>query len=391
MVKYSLGIDMSFKSFHACLTAIGHDQQVKVKASTTFSNNEEGFKLLINWINKHYKQKDLPLVIVMEATGVYYERCALTLFLAGYKVSVVLPNVAKKFLGSLGQKSKNDKIDAKGLSRMGAERRLEEWRPMDDFFYILRSYTRQHESLQQTKTILNNQKHAVENQSHCNELVHKQLEQLIETIEDQLKELSKAIAGHIDSNKEVSERVKGICKIKGVGILTVSVIIAETNGFALFKNIPQVISYAGYDIIEDQSGKHVGKTKISKHGNGHIRRALHMPALQAGNWEGSVFENLRQRIFERTKIKMKAYTAVQKKLLATIYTLWKKNEEFDKDFQNKEKEKQTEEQEQELSSLVSLEKAGKPAKKVVPKKSELHKVNIPMEPSQYASSLVMQK
>lgn len=71
MVKYSLGIDMSFKSFHACLSAIGHDQQVKVKASTTFSNNEEGFKLLINWINKHYKQKDLPLVIMMEATGVY--------------------------------------------------------------------------------------------------------------------------------------------------------------------------------------------------------------------------------------------------------------------------------------------------------------------------------
>jgi transposase len=139
MQKYSLGVDMSFKTFHVCLSVIEDDQQVKVKASTSFSNNTEGFKLLIGWINRHYKQKELPLSIVMEATGVYYERCALTLFLAGYKVSVVLPNVAKKFLGSIGQKSKNDKIDAKGLSRMGAERKLDEWRPMEDYFYTLRS------------------------------------------------------------------------------------------------------------------------------------------------------------------------------------------------------------------------------------------------------------
>jgi len=273
MQKYSLGIDMSFKTFHACLSVIEHDQQVKVKASTSFSNNPQGFKLLIAWINKHYKQKELPLLIVMEATGVYYERCALTLFLAGYNVSVVLPNVAKKYFQSIGQKSKNDKIDAKGLARMGAERKLNEWQPMEDFFYTLRSYTRQHEGLQQTRTLLNNQKHAVENQAHPNELVLNQLQQLVDTIEGQIKELFKAINGHVATNKEVSDKVKAICEIKGVGILTIAVILAETNGFALFKNIPQLVSYAGYDVIEDQSGKHIGKTKISKRGNGHIRRA----------------------------------------------------------------------------------------------------------------------
>ncbi len=301
MVKYSLGIDMSFKSFHVCLSAIEQDQQVRVKASGSFFNNEEGFRLLEKWIGKHHKQAQLPLVVVMEATGVYYERCALYLHQTGYAVSVVLPNKAKKFLASIGYKTKNDKIDAKGLSRMGAERNLDKWQPMDDFFYTLRSYSRQHESLQQTKTIINNQKHAVENQSQPNALVESQLDRLIDTIDQQLKQLSKVIDEHINSNKEVSEKVKGICKIKGVGTFTIAVVIAETNGFALFKNIPQLISYSGYDVVENQSGKHVGKTKISKHGNGHIRRALHMPALHAGNWEGSVFQNLNQRIFERTK------------------------------------------------------------------------------------------
>ena len=272
---------------------------------------------------------------------------------------------------------------------MGAERKLVEWQPKNDFFYVLRSYTRQNESLQQTKTIINNQKHAEENQSHVNELVIKQLEHLIETIEGQLKELFKAISKHIESNDEVAKIVEGICKIKGVGMLTAAVILAETNGFTLFKNIPQVTSYAGYDVIEDESGKHIGKTKISKHGNGHIRRALHMSALIAGNWEGSIFEDLNHRVFERTKIKMKGYVAVQKKLLTTIYTLYKNKTAFDKNYRNKIQQKQqAEEQEQMSSSLVSLEKAGEPAKKVVPKKSELHKVNKPIEQSQLAPSLV---
>ncbi len=52
-----------------------------------------------------------------------------------------------------------------------------------------------------------------------------------------------------------------ICDIKGVGTLTVATVVAEANGFDLIKNIPQLISYAGYDVVEDQSGKRIGKTK----------------------------------------------------------------------------------------------------------------------------------
>jgi hypothetical protein len=43
------------------------------------------------------------------------------------------------------------------------------------------------------------------------------------------------------------------------------------------------------------------------------------------------FLNLYNRVYERTKFKMKAYTAVQRKLLILIYTLWKKNEAFKND------------------------------------------------------------
>lgn len=50
-----------------------------------------------------------------------FEACALFLFKAGYEVSVVLPNKAKQYLRAIGLKTKNDKIDASGLARMGVE------------------------------------------------------------------------------------------------------------------------------------------------------------------------------------------------------------------------------------------------------------------------------
>ena len=62
---------------------------------------------------------------------------------------------------SLGLKSKNDHIDAKGLARMGCEQKLDEWSPLSPFYHKLRTYTRLHEDIQQKKTETINQLHAL--------------------------------------------------------------------------------------------------------------------------------------------------------------------------------------------------------------------------------------
>ena len=115
--------------------------------------------------------------------------------------------------------------------------------------------------------------------------------------------MEKAIVAHLNKDAEVSRLVEGITLIKGVGALTVAIILAETNGFALFKNIPQLISFGGYDVVENQSGKHVGKTRISKQGNGHIRRCLHLPALSVVRCKQSPFIELFNRTLQRHGVK----------------------------------------------------------------------------------------
>jgi len=269
------------------------------------------------------------LNVVIEATGVYHERFALGLQEAGCCVSVVLPNKAKKYMESVGIKTKNDRIDAKGLARMGCEQRLEEWTPLSPFYQKLRTYTRLHEDIQQKKTDTANQLHALKHSAVQIKDAIKILEQLISVFDKELAKIKKLIEDHVNSNAEVKQRIENICSIKGLGLLSVATVIAETNGFELFENIPQVINYAGYDVIEDQSGKRVGKTKISKKGNSHIRRILHMPVLNMMTYEVGAMPALFTRTFDKHRIKMKSYVAIQKKLLILIYTLWKKNEKFD--------------------------------------------------------------
>ena len=359
MLKYSVGLDVSSKKIDGCFSVIDTMQKVTIKSTIAIANNRNGFKMLEEWIKKHHKESTVPLVICMEATGVYYESCALYLFDKKHKVSVVLPNKAKKYLQAIGLKSKNDSIDAKGLAQMGAEQALKLWQPLGKYFYELRQYTRQYQNIQEQKTVIKNQLHSLENGMYNNKTVAGQLKNIIKLFEKQLNELGKKIETHISSNPEIQQKTINICKMKGIATLSLATVLAETNGFELFENTKQLVSYAGYDVTENQSGNRVGRTKISKKGNARIRRILFMPALTAVGCKQKPFVDLYNRTFEKHGIKMKSYVAVQKKILSIIYSLWKNNQEYNPDINY------VQEKERELNSLPAFEKGIKNSLKQV--------------------------
>lgn len=353
MLKYAVGLDVSSKDIHACLSVIDAEQRVKVISSKVIDNTPKGYDTLMIWIDKNRKHKDLPLVIGMEATGIYHEECAYYLYDKKYSVCIVLPNYAKKYLQASGLKSKNDRIDAKGLAQMFAERAFALWEPMDKFYYHLRGLTRQYESLQEMKTSIDNQLSAAKRSAFKNKEVIKQLQETIKFLKKKIAQMEKQINTYLKSNKEIEDKVENVLAITGMGVLTLAVLLSETNGFLLFKNGRQLISYSGYDVVENQSGSHRGKTKISKKGNSHIRRSLFFPAFTAVSHKCKPFLNLYNRTFEKHKTKMKSYVAVQKKLLVIVFAIWKKNVRFTEDYINE----NTREKELVSSSLVSLAQA----------------------------------
>lgn len=330
-IRYGVGLDVAMKKFDVCLSAIDVEGRVAVKATTHFSNTPAGFKALSQWVQKHLRSS-VAVSYVMEATGVYYEALAFQLHQQGHRVSVVLPTKAKKYKQALGLRSKTDKIDARGLAQMACEQCLAVWHPLSKAFYELRTLTRHLEALSAQITRIKNQLHAQSFARFENREVTRCLKEQLRLLEKQKQQLTRRMHQVVEGDQELKSQCEQICRIKGVSTQTVAVVVAETGGFALFENTSQLVSYAGYDVVEDQSGRHRGKTKISKQGNGHIRRSLHMPALSVVRFRQSPFRALYERLYERTKVKMKAYVAVQKKLLILIYTLWKKDIPYDPAF-----------------------------------------------------------
>ena len=330
-LKYAIGIDIAKQDFKACMSVINTNQQVKVKASRSFENNPTGFTALRRWVSKHTKES-LPVTYVMEATGIYYEQLAWFLYQHGCPCSVLLPNHAKGYLRSIGLKSKNDKIDAQGLSRMAAERFLPLWQPLCRSLYLLRSLTRLHEGLTRQRTMLNNQLLASDHSMYELKAVRQGLQATLKAIDKQIALTEKQIKQLIAQDSSLQTKYQNISRIKGIGLLTFAVVVAETNGFALFDNQAQLVSYAGYDVVENQSGKRVGKTRISKQGNARIRRVLHLPALCVVRYQEPALKALYERVYQRSGIKMKGYVAVQKKLLCLIYALWKKDQPYDPNY-----------------------------------------------------------
>lgn len=340
ITRYNVGVDFGSEQMDAKLAAQSADGTRKILFSRRFENKETGFKNLNGWLKEKCRCKDVEIRISCEATGVYHERCCYFLDALGYYVTVEVPSRVKSYKKSLGFNTKNDNIDAVALAYMGLERNLRKWEPINSFFYELRMLTRYHQCVQEMHTSACNQLHAMQAGMRISKLVVKQLKTNIRLYEKQLAELEKAIEAKIASQPEVKRKIDALTQdMKGVGVMTVAVVLAETNGFSWFTNRRQVVKYTGYDVVENQSGKRSGKTKISKRGNPHIRRALYFPAINLVTYNVKPFVGKYERIFGRSKIKMKGYTALQKDLLLMLFTLWKKDQKFDPDYQNQQREK----------------------------------------------------
>lgn len=334
LIKQCVGIDCAKDELVVCFGCLTNQWQTVYKANSVFGNTDSGFKKLLKWSEK-LAEKDVPLCFVVEATGVYHEKAVYYLFDAGKQVNVVLPNKARHFAQTMKVRTVNDKECAKMLAVMGLEKQLDAWQKPDVVHAHLKQLTRERERLLDDKTMVNNQLHAEEHAVFPVKNSINRMKKRIRLLEKQAEEIEHEIITIIESHPVLHEKIKKICTIKGVGFITAITVVAETNGFNLIRNSKQLVSYAGYDVVEKQSGTSVhGKSRISGKGNKHIRKAMHFPALTSVMHDAH-HKALYTRLESKHGIKMKAYTAVQRKLLVLIYALWKKDECYDPDYHNR--------------------------------------------------------
>lgn len=124
---------------------------------------------------------------------------------------------------------------------------------------------------------------------------------------------------------------KEMLKIKGVGLVTAAGFIAEVGDITRFEHPKQIQKLAGLSLKENSSGKHKGKTTISKRGRRRLRSLLFqgiMP-LVANNKE---FQELHHYYTTREQNPLKKKQSLILlccKLIRIFYALLTKQIEYD--------------------------------------------------------------
>jgi transposase len=306
----------------------------------TFPNTLKGFIALVLWVKKLADEQTVTR-FVMEATGVYHESLAYFLDSKGYEVSIVLPNKISNYMRTLEIKTITDKTAADAIAAFGLGRKLNKWKRPKKVFKTLRQLTREREQVIQMRTMAKNQLHAEQTEAEPNASSIDRVKKQIVFFTKQEKEIRSEILALSKEDSELQKPIKNICSVPGVGLLTAATVLGETNGFDLIRNKRQLASYGGYDVKEKQSGTSVkGKPRISKRGNKHLRRAMHLPALTAIRHDER-FKAIYARLVSKHGIKMKAAVAIQRRLLEMIYTIYKKNTPYQRDYLNNEQQLDT--------------------------------------------------
>ena len=121
--------------------------------------------------------------------------------------------------------------------------------------------------------------------------------------------------------------------IKGMGMVAAAVIASEIGDISRFNDPRQIQKMAGLSLRENSSGKHKGKTRISKRGRRRLREGLFraMITMLATNSE---FRQIHQRNLSREQNplnKMESIVALCGKLIRVIFAILTKGNDYDAD------------------------------------------------------------
>jgi len=334
VVKQVLGIDVAQKELVVCLATRHDDLSDGVYNHKIFVNSTDGFGKMLKWIEKN-TESTVPVIYVMEATGVYHESLAYYLTNKQKPVSIVLPNKINSYAKTLTTKTVTDKTASEAIAQFGIDRQTDLWQQPTPVYRKMKQLTREHDQLVFERTMAKNQLHAEKAEGISNQSSIARCNKRIKMLDEQIAEIRIELVALVKSEKNVANSVRLLCSVPGIGLLTASIILAETNGFDLIRNKRQLTSYAGLDVKEHISGTSVhGKPRISKRGNRFLRKAMHMPSLAATRHDER-FKAIYHRLISKHGIKMKAAVAVQRKMLEMTFTICKSKTQYDKEYLKK--------------------------------------------------------
>lgn len=315
------GIDVSAKELVVMV-----ERSARRESPRSFPNMAAGHQQL----RRYLATAGTKVRVCLEATGLYGLDVALSLQGdARFEVMVAHPRAVKNFAHAMFQRSQNDRLDAKVLLEYAARMPFQAWQPPSRTALELTAVTRRLQTLTEQATAEKNRGHALAATAASSAVVVADLKRSLRTIAKAQARLARAALQIIAGDAGLQRRFQLLRTLPGVGEISALQLLGELVLIPANADVRQWVAYAGLDPREYSSGSSLKKrTRISKVGNRHVRRALYMPALTAAH-HSPVCGAYYQHLVAAGKCKMVALVAVMRKLLHAIFGMFKHDAVFD--------------------------------------------------------------
>ena len=283
----------------------------KELTTRTLENNKSAIR---KWL------KTLPenSCIGMESTGSYHRLLAELAHTAGITIYLLQPRNIHHYAKGVGIRAKTDPCDAKIIARYieNEHPELHPWIPHTKYQLQLEQLLKRRATVVRARGML---KQSFEEM----DILGKDSTKLCEHVDDLIRKIELAINELIDQNSEVSEKRTRIKSIPGIGDV-VSAGLAMLFHRIPFTKADSAIAFIGFDPQPRESGKWIGKRRLSKRGPSELRRLLYNAAMAGAKTETWKPYYLHQRA--KGLSSTASLVILARKILKTAFALWNKAE-----------------------------------------------------------------
>jgi transposase len=314
------GIDVSAATL--AVAVIEQDQPLQQRE---FANRASGHKALIGWLGKGKARARVSL----EATGIYSLDLALALDAAPHiELAVLNPKMVNRFAQTL-RRSKTDAADAAVLAEYSRRMPFLAWTPPSLNGLRLRALGRHIAALVAQHTREQNRLHAARSSRTVPGCVLQDLKRSLASLTRRIAKMRRAAMELIRADAEIEQRFRLLTGMPGIAQTSAVQILGELALLSPHLTVRQWVAHSGLDPVHQDSGTSVHKrSRISRAGNRHLRRALYMPALSAVRWDPHM-KAFYEALQARHKTKLQAIIAVARKLLHAIYGIFRTRTPYD--------------------------------------------------------------
>lgn len=330
------GVDIAAATFTAAILSAQPAAQPQPHKTLDFKQTPADFARLADRLLAK-NQVAGQVLVVLEATGMYWIELASFLVERGLKVSVVNPKQAHNFAKALGQRAKNDALDAQLLARLGASLSptLALWTPPPPIYRELYQRLMLRRSLLEIRKMLTNQLHALPKTQAVPEVVAHYKSQIAD-LAARLKNLKKEIETALAGEPKWAANVARLETIPGIGWVSAVWLVVITLNFTTCPSPEALTQYIGLAPTERTSGTSVrGRARLGGGGHTLMRSILYMAAGTAMRWNPTLERYAKRLREEQGKAVKVVRCAVARKLLHLAYALVRSEKDFEADYRPK--------------------------------------------------------